>query len=166
MTRYNRDLPSSTTKLTSKVIRFNDAVTWQKQATVCTSTRVSVINSWILPSNTKSSWELSRCPWLCTPPPPAPHPPLASPPAGNCPWIIAPELCESRGGRSGLPAPNSHYCLCGCQATSEFRSCVKVEAAVLGSPSLTVITVSVDVKQHQNSGVVWKSRRPFWAPRP
>ena len=31
---------------------------------------------------------------------------------------------------------------------SEFRSCVKVEVAVLGSPSLTVRTVSVDVKQH------------------
>ena len=31
---------------------------------------------------------------------------------------------------------------------SEFRSCVKVEVAVLGSPSLIVRTVSVDVKQH------------------
>ena len=28
------------------------------------------------------------------------------------------------------------------------RSCVKVEAAVLGSPSLTVLLVPVDVKQH------------------
>ena len=31
---------------------------------------------------------------------------------------------------------------------SELRSCVKVEVAVLGSPSLTVLLVSVDVKQH------------------
>ena len=31
---------------------------------------------------------------------------------------------------------------------AELRSCVKVEVAVLGSPSLTVHTVSVDVKQH------------------
>ena len=31
---------------------------------------------------------------------------------------------------------------------SELRSCVKVEVAVLGSPSLIVSTVSVDVKQH------------------
>ena len=31
---------------------------------------------------------------------------------------------------------------------SELRSCVKVEVAVLGSPSLTVRTVSVDVKQY------------------
>ena len=30
----------------------------------------------------------------------------------------------------------------------ELRSCVKVEVAVLGSPSLTVLMVSVDVKQH------------------
>ena len=28
------------------------------------------------------------------------------------------------------------------------RSCVKVEVAVLGSPSLTVLMVSVDVKLH------------------
>ena len=33
------------------------------------------------------------------------------------------------------------------QAT-ELRSCVKVEVAVLGSPSLIVFMVSVDVKQH------------------
>ena len=31
---------------------------------------------------------------------------------------------------------------------SELRSCVTVEVAVLGSPSLTVLMVSVDVKQH------------------
>ena len=31
--------------------------------------------------------------------------------------------------------------------TSELRSCVKVEVAVLGSPSLIVLMVSVDVKQ-------------------
>ena len=31
---------------------------------------------------------------------------------------------------------------------AEFRSCVKVEVDVLGSPSLMVLTVSVDVKQH------------------
>ena len=50
----------------------------------------------------------------------------------------AQELCESRGGRPGLPVPNSHYGLCGRKATlncsiSEVRSCVKVEVAVLGS---------------------------------
>ena len=32
--------------------------------------------------------------------------------------------------------------------TLELRSCVKVEVAVLGSPSLIVLTVSVDVIQH------------------
>ena len=30
----------------------------------------------------------------------------------------------------------------------ELRSCVKVEVAVLGSPSLINLMVSVDVKQH------------------
>ena len=62
------------------------------------------------------------------------------------------ELCESRGGRPGLPVPNSPYGLCGRKATlkpqSELWSCVKVEVAVLSSPSLIVRTVSVDVKQH------------------
>ena len=33
-------------------------------------------------------------------------------------------------------------------SASELRSCVKVEVAVLGSPSLTVLAVSVDEKQH------------------
>ena len=31
---------------------------------------------------------------------------------------------------------------------AELRSCVKVQVAVLGSPSLMILTVSVDVKQH------------------
>ena len=31
---------------------------------------------------------------------------------------------------------------------TELRSCVKVEVAVMGSPSLIVPTVSGDVKQH------------------
>ena len=48
---------------------------------------------------------------------------------------------------------NSPYRLCGRQATlnsqlPELRSCVKAEVAILGSPSLTDRTVSVDVKQH------------------
>ena len=33
-------------------------------------------------------------------------------------------------------------------AKAELRNCVKVEVTVLGSPSLIVLTVSVDVKQH------------------
>ena len=58
-------------------------------------------------------------------------------------------------GRPGLPVPNSPYGFRGCKATlnwncsvSELRSCVKVEVDVLGSPSLTVLVVSVDVEQH------------------
>ena len=54
-----------------------------------------------------------------------------------------------------VPVPSSLSCLCGRKATlnltrrtSEFRSCVKVEVNVLGSTSLTVLMVSVDVKQH------------------
>ena len=32
---------------------------------------------------------------------------------------------------------------------SEFRSCVKVEVVVLGSPSLISLMVSVDIKHHE-----------------
>ena len=54
-----------------------------------------------------------------------------------------------------LPVPNSLYGLCGRKAsfeeeeeeTEELRSCVKVEVAVLGSPSIINLMVSVDVKQ-------------------
>ena len=51
----------------------------------------------------------------------------------------AQELCESGGGRSGLPVPNSPYGLCGRKAifelefATDLRSCVKVEVDVLGS---------------------------------
>ena len=48
-----------------------------------------------------------------------------------------------------LPVTNSPYSLRGRKATpdpSEHRSCVKVEVVVLGSKSLTVLTVSVDVE--------------------
>ena len=52
--------------------------------------------------------------------------------------------------------PDNPYGLCGCKATledeevkkSELRSCVKVEVAILGCPSLIVLMVSVGVKQY------------------
>ena len=52
--------------------------------------------------------------------------------------------------------PDNSYGLCGRKATleeeevkkSELRSCVKVQVAVLGSPCLIILMVSVDVKQH------------------
>ena len=73
----------------------------------------------------------------------------------------AQELCETWKSRCrpGLPVPNSPYGLCGRKATlnvntqhvSELRSSLKVEVAVLGSPSLAVLMVSVDIKQHWTS---------------
>ena len=67
--------------------------------------------------------------------------------------LRAQELSESRGGRPGLSVPNSPFGLFGHKATlnsdsSELGSCVKVGVAILGSPSLTVISVSVDIKEH------------------
>ena len=53
-----------------------------------------------------------------------------------------------------LREKTSWFALCQRRATegrlvhTELRTCMKVEVAVLGSPSLTVPTVSVDVKQH------------------
>ena len=62
------------------------------------------------------------------------------------------ELCESRGGRPRLPVLNKPYGFCGRRAIfedkEELRSCVKVEVAVLGSPSIINLMVSVDVKQY------------------
>ena len=64
-------------------------------------------------------------------------------------WLLstAQELmCESRGGRPGLPVLNSPYGLCGRKVTLnwterertcgqlELRNCVEVEVAVLDSP--------------------------------
>ena len=51
------------------------------------------------------------------------------------------------------PVPHRLYGVCGREATLEeegvtLGSCVKVEVAILGYPSLIVRTVSVDVKQH------------------
>ena len=67
----------------------------------------------------------------------------------------AQELCESRGGCPELPLPNSPCGRYGRKATlnlnlnlrTELRSCVKFEMAVLGSPPLIVLTVSMGVKQ-------------------
>ena len=51
-----------------------------------------------------------------------------------------------------FPVPNSPYGLCGRKATlnlnAELRNCVEVEVDVMGSPSLIIRTVSVDVKYH------------------
>ena len=59
-------------------------------------------------------------------------------------------MCESRGGRPGLPVANSLYGVRGRKATlnlkcviSELRSCVKVEVDVLGSTSLIVLMVGL-----------------------
>ena len=65
----------------------------------------------------------------------------------------AQELCESRGGRPGLPVPNSPYALCGRKATLGmnlgFRAQELCESR--GGRPLIVLNiwlVSVDVKQH------------------
>ena len=60
------------------------------------------------------------------------------------------------GKNPGLPVPNSTCGLCGRKATftTNFFKCeqssvtVKIEVAVLGSLSLIVLMVSVDVKRH------------------
>ena len=60
------------------------------------------------------------------------------------------ELCASRGGRAGLPVPNSPYGLSRRKATLnkhcliEIRSCVKLEVDILG---FLLLTLSVDVKR-------------------
>ena len=66
--------------------------------------------------------------------------------------VGAQELCESRGKRPWLPFTNLG--LCGrkeiVNLNPDFLSpgAVKVEVAALGTPSLIIRTVSVDVAQH------------------
>ena len=42
----------------------------------------------------------------------------------NCGVLRADELCESRGGRSGLSVSNSPYGLCGRKARSSLGECL------------------------------------------
>ena len=55
--------------------------------------------------------------------------------------IRAQQLCETRGGRPGIPVPNSPYGFCGRKANFNLNS-------------------------QQSTGAVWKSRWTSWAPRP
>ena len=80
-----------------------------------------------------------------------------------CPRVQ--ELCDSRGGRPGLPVPNSPspwYSRTGWLG-------LKHQFTYL--LTIIVLTASVDVKQHwtrtyNTSGAAWKSRWPSWAPYP
>ena len=60
---------------------------------------------------------------------------------------------QELGSKSRWTSWACPQCFCGRKATwnlqgAQLRRCVKVEVAVLGSPSLLVIMVSVDVKQN------------------
>ena len=59
------------------------------------------------------------------------------------PTFPTPELCESGGGR---PVSNERF-----PSACAQDMCVKVQMAVLGSPSLISLMVSVDVKQHSTN---------------
>ena len=70
-------------------------------------------------------------------------------------YLRAQELCESRGGRPRLPVPNSPYGLCRREATLNFTKLGAQELCKgrgcrpgLGSSSLIVLAVFVDLKQH------------------
>ena len=116
------------------------------------------------------AWELCEswggCPGL----------PVPTKPCGFCGrkvtlnWTSAnrvQELCESWGGHPGLPVPKKPHGYCGCKATvkqwlaTEFRSCVKIEVAILGSPSLISLVDSVDVKQQWNSDLLQYLQLPL-----
>ena len=70
-------------------------------------------------------------------PPPSPSgPPLTPLP------LRAQELCESRGDRPGLPAPNSSYGLCGRKATVSHSGTLTRQAISRFSPPHTFMPVS------------------------
>ena len=48
-------------------------------------------------------------------------------------------LCESRGGRPGLPVPNSPYCLCGRRATLNLNVIRKRKRCTLAMSSHSVV---------------------------
>ena len=52
--------------------------------------------------------------------------------------ISAQELCESRGGRPGLPVPNSFYALCGRKATLNYLRAQELCESRGGRPGLPV----------------------------
>ena len=52
----------------------------------------------------------------------------------------AQELCESRGGRPGLPAPSKPYGFCGCEATFEVEGRVRIKAR-----RVVYIIISTDI---------------------
>ena len=64
-------------------------------------------------------------------------------------------MCGGGGGMEGWGGGGGRWIEalytrlhCHHHNATEFRSCVKVEVDVLGSPSLISLMVSVDVKQH------------------
>ena len=72
----------------------------------------------------------------------------------NCQSSTAQELCESRGGRPGLPVPNSPYCFCGHKATLKNRAQALCESrgGRPGLPSLIVRTVSGNTEPNLPDG--------------
>ena len=68
----------------------------------------------------------------------------------NCRCCVKVEMAADLGSLSQIVLVASVECKAtlNWKGKSEPRNCVKVEVAVLGSPSLTVLMVSVDVKQH------------------
>ena len=78
------------------------------------------------------------------------------------PIYRAQELCESRAGRPGVPACNSPHGFCGRKPTLNFigHRTTQSSGAVWkskwtswASPSLVVLTVSVDIKQHRTQRI-------------
>ena len=59
-------------------------------------------------------------------------------------FLTSRELWQFRSGRSS----QFNFEACKTRRRTELHSELKVEVAVLGSPSLIVLTVSVDVRQH------------------
>ena len=76
-------------------------------------------------------------------------------------WI--PARLRRQQPRSSGAVWKARWPPCAEATASEFWSCVKVEGAALGSPSLIVLTVSVDTKQQQQkkNSVLWLNNW-FW----
>ena len=70
-------------------------------------------------------------------------------------FVRAQELCESRGGRSGLPVLNSPYGLCGRKAT------LKLNSVLIEEYRLPGLFSSVEITQNSRDWFI-RASRPRW----
>ena len=87
-------------------------------------------------------------------------------------WLRSQELCESRGGRPGLPVPNSPKTKLTKKTHTSKLASADIKQHWSGGPAYRPrkphggYLASLQVRVAKSLVAVWKSRWPSWAPRP